>query len=89
MKKCNFPTERCPAYITDFISLAVCYGAKGIRVTKEEESAAALETARHTDKVPTIIEFIIEQEADVWPIIPSGRGLEEMLAAEEICRLKN
>lgn len=67
-KSCNSPTECCPEYTPDFIKLAESYGAKGIRVTKENEIATALEKAKHTLKIPTVIEFIIEPEENVIPI---------------------
>ena len=62
---CNAPTECCPEYTPDFLKLAESYGANGIRVTKENEIAAALETGKNTLKVPTVIEFIIEPEENV------------------------
>ena len=76
---CNSPTEYCPKYTPDFIQLAKSYGAKGIRITKESEISAALEAAKHTCKVPTVIEFIIEPEENVMPIVPPGNALDNMI----------
>lgn len=76
---CNSPTECCPEYTPDFIKLAESYGAKGVRITKENEIATALETAKHTLKVPTVIEFIIEPEENVMPIVPPGNALDDMI----------
>lgn len=59
--------------------MAVSYGANGIRVTKENEIAAALETGKNTLKVPTVIEFIIEPEENVMPIVPPGNALDDMI----------
>lgn len=59
--------------------MAESYGANGIRVTKENEIAAALETAKHTLKVPTVIGFIIEPEENVMPIVPPGNALDDMI----------
>ena len=78
-RSCNAPTEHCPEYTPDFMKLAESYGANGIRVTKENEIAAALETAKHTLKVPTVIEFIIEPEENVMPIVPPGNALDDMI----------
>jgi len=80
---CNSPTMCCPEYTPDFIKLAESYGAKGIRITKENEIAAALETAKHTLKVPTVIEFIIEPEENVMPIVPPGNALDDMILESE------
>ncbi|MCI8490306.1 MAG: biosynthetic-type acetolactate synthase large subunit [Lachnospiraceae bacterium] len=76
---CNTPTECCPDYTPDFVKLAESYGAKGIRVTEETEIMTALERAKHTQDVPTVIEFIIEQEENVMPIVPPGNRLEDMI----------
>ena len=59
--------------------LAESYGAKGIRVTKKEEIAAAFEAARKTEKVPALIEFIIDPEEMVYPMIRPGGTLEDMI----------
>lgn len=65
---CNSPADHCPEYTPDFIKLAESYGANGIRVTSETEIAAALTAAKGTPKVPTVIEFLIEREANVLPL---------------------
>ncbi len=83
LKSCNSPTACCPEYTPDFIKLAESYGAKGIRVTNENEIAAALETAKSTLKVPTVIEFIIEREENVMPIVPPGNALDDMILESE------
>ncbi len=82
-KSCNSPTECCPEYTPDFIKLAESYGAKAVRITKENEIAEALETAKHTLKVPTVIEFIIEPEENVMPIVPPGNALDDMILESE------
>ena len=76
---CNQPDHCCPEYIPDFIALAESYGAKGIRVTKAEDIKNALTTAKHTLKIPTVIEFIIEPEENVMPIVPPGNALDDMI----------
>lgn len=75
---CNTPTECCPEYTPDFIKLAESYGAKGIRVTDEKDIVMALETAQKTPKVPTVIEFIIDREENVMPIVPPGNAIYDM-----------
>lgn len=68
-----------PEYTPDFVRLAESYGAKGIRVTKKEEIAAAFEEAKKNTKTPTIIEFIIDPEEMVYPMIKPGGTLEDMI----------
>ncbi len=71
--------EEYPEYTPDFIKLAESYGAKGIRVTKKEEIAAAFEEAKKNTKTPTLIEFIIDPEEMVYPMIKPGGTLEDMI----------
>lgn len=80
---CNHPNVSCPPYTPDFIKLAQSYGANGIRVTCEAEIAQALIEAKMTKDKPTVIEFIIEREANVMPIIPPGNNLEDMMLESE------
>ena len=71
--------EEMPEYTPDFVKLAESYGAKGIRVTKREEIAAAFEEAKKSEKVPTLIEFIIDPEELVYPMVKPDGTLEEMI----------
>ena len=77
--KCGTPECECPPYTPDFVKLAESYGAKGIRVFKPEEIKEAFEEARKNTKTPTLIEFIMDPEELVYPMIKPGGTLEEML----------
>lgn len=78
-KDCENPDKCCPKYLPDFIKLAESYEAYGIRVEREEDIKPAFEQAvKHTD-APTIIEFIIEREANVLPMVQVGKPLNEMI----------
>ena len=80
---CNNTDKDCPEYTPDFIKLAESYGAKGIRVTNESEIVPALMTAKDTKNIPTVIEFIIDREANVMPIVPPGNALDDMIIKRE------
>ena len=71
--------QEYPEYTPDFIRLAESYGAKGIRVTKTEEIAAAFEESKKNTRKPTIIEFIIDPEEMVYPMIKPGGTLADMI----------
>ena len=71
--------QEYPEYTPDFIKLAESYGANGIRVTETEEIAAAFEEAKKNTKRPTIIEFIIDPEEMVYPMIKPGGTLADMI----------
>ena len=83
---CNKLDHCCPEYTPDFIALAESYGAKGIRVTKAEDIKSALNSARQNTKTPTIIEFIIDREINVMPIVPPGNSLNDMILGSEESR---
>lgn len=76
---CNKPSACCPEYTPDFIRLAQSYGAKAVRVQHFEEIHSALQEAKNTKKIPTVIEFIIEREENVLPIVPPGNSLCDMI----------
>lgn len=71
--------EEYPEYTPDFVKLAESYGAKGIRVARKEDIAAAFQQARENTKTPTLIEFIIDPEEMVYPMIKPGGTLEDMI----------
>jgi acetolactate synthase-1/2/3 large subunit len=65
----------------DFVKLAEAYGAVGIRVKRPEEIDAALSMARGVTDRPVFIDFLVEREANVWPMVPAGAGIDEMMNA--------
>ena len=71
--------QEYPKYTPDFIKLAESYGAKGIRVTSREEITVAFEEARTSTKVPTVIEFIIDPEEMVYPMVKPGGTLADLI----------
>lgn len=75
---CKGPGEGCPPYSPDFVKLAESYGARGIRVSHEEEIAPALEAAL-ASPVTTIIEFLIATEDIVLPMVKGGNPMSEMI----------
>jgi acetolactate synthase I/II/III large subunit len=62
----------------DFVKLAEAYGATGIRVTTDAEIKPAIARARATSG-PVVIDFVIEPEANVWPIVPPGASNSDMM----------
>jgi acetolactate synthase-1/2/3 large subunit len=62
----------------DHVKLAEAYGLTGIRVTKREETAAAVKQAMEIDG-PVVVEFIIESEANVYPMVAPGTAITTMI----------
>ena len=62
----------------DFVKIAEAYGIRGIRVTKQEEVVDAVQQAMETVG-PVIVDFMVKQDEIVFPFIPSGQSVKEML----------
>ncbi len=62
----------------DFVQLAEAFGATGIRVTSDEDIMPAIQRARSI-KGPVVIDFVVEPEANVYPIVPPGASNSEMM----------
>jgi len=67
-------TSNCP----DFVKLAESYGAVGIRVTKKKDVSAAIEKAIKEPNT-VMIDFRIEKEENVMPMVPAGQAINRMI----------
>lgn len=65
-------------YFPDFVQLAQALGCEAIRVTKDEEVVPAIEKARAITDRPVVIDFIVGEDAQVWPMISGGASNEEI-----------
>ena len=71
-----------PIWSPDYARLAEAYGIPGWRVERGEQVDEAVGAALAHDG-PALIEFVIEQEANVFPMIPPGASLSEPIESEE------
>jgi len=62
----------------DFAKLAQTFGIKGIRVERPEQVRPAIDEAIDTNG-PVVIDFIVDSEENVFPMVPAGAPLEEMI----------
>ncbi len=62
----------------DFVKLAESYGASGIKVEEPSDVADAIRSALDTDG-PVLVDFRIEPEEDVYPMVPAGAPINNML----------
>ena len=62
----------------DFVKLAEAYGAAGLRATRPEEVEPVLREGLALEK-PALIDFLIEREELVYPMVPAGHPITEML----------
>ncbi|HEU5059488.1 MAG TPA: biosynthetic-type acetolactate synthase large subunit [Kofleriaceae bacterium] len=62
----------------DFVKLAEAHGLTGLRVTRREELEETVRTAQMTAGT-VVIDFRVEQEDSVYPMVPSGADLDDMI----------
>ena len=74
--RCYACTEM--SHTPDFVKLAEAFGAVGLRATKPDEVVPVLKKAFATDK-PVIMDFVVEREEGVYPMVPAGADITEML----------
>ena len=68
-------TELSPV---DFVKVANAYGVEGMRVEEKADVRGALETALSHDG-PFVLDFRIEREENVFPMVPAGAAINEMI----------
>jgi len=61
----------------DFVKVAQAYGMCGMRATTLKEAREVIQRAREHDG-PVLIEFVVEKETNVFPMIQPGKSLNEM-----------
>jgi len=64
----------------DFVKIAEAYGAVGIRIEKKGEVRPAIEKAMHTKNV-VVMDFRVEGEENVYPMVPAGKRLDDMIGS--------
>ncbi len=69
-----------PLAAPDFVKLAEAYGAVGLRATKPQEVEAVIKEALNTPR-PVIMDFRVDPEECVMPMVPAGNAIHEMLLA--------
>jgi len=65
--------------LPDFVALAESYGHMGIRVEKPGDVEAALKEAMKVRDRAVFLDFLIDPEENVYPMIPAGAGQNEMI----------
>lgn len=77
---CTGPNPACPPmYVPDFVRLAESYDCKAKRISSLAELEPALLEAKAERRRPTILECIISREDNIFPMVPGGYALDEMI----------
>ena len=67
--------------VPDFVEIAKAYKAEGFRVTKKEDVVPTLKKALDIKDKPIVIDFWIEEEENVFPMVPAGASLDEVITS--------
>tara|TARA_E500000178_G_scaffold246981_1_gene243593 strand:+ start:14983 stop:16704 length:1722 start_codon:yes stop_codon:yes gene_type:complete len=69
--------------LPDFVELAKSYGHVGFKIESPSDVEGALKEAFQKDNQLVFLDFITDQDENVWPMVQSGKGLSEMLLGSE------
>jgi acetolactate synthase I/II/III large subunit len=67
-----------PLLSPDFVKIAEAYGLTGLSVRKREDVVPAVQAARKSSET-VLIDFVVEQEDTVYPMVPAGAALDQMI----------
>ncbi len=73
-------TDRIP----DFVKLAEALGCVGLRATTEEEVDAVLSQAMAIYDRPVVVEFVVQKDAMVWPMVAAGASNDDIKYARDM-----
>ncbi len=82
-KDCRGPRKECPQlYLPDFVKVAEANGLKGLRAVKPTEVDSVLEEGLKVEG-PALMEFMVRKVENVYPMVPAGKSINEILSGEE------
>ncbi|MEZ0090648.1 acetolactate synthase large subunit [Streptacidiphilus sp. EB129] len=70
--------------IPDFVKLSEAMGCYGLRCERPEDLDAVIQQAMALNDAPVVIDFIVHQDAMVWPMVAAGTSNDEILAARDV-----
>ncbi len=70
--------------VPDFVKLAEAYGAYGLRCNNAESVDSIIEKALSLTDAPVVIDFVVNRDAMVWPMVAAGTGNDEILYARSM-----
>ncbi|KRV49373.1 acetolactate synthase 1 catalytic subunit [Wenjunlia vitaminophila] len=79
-------TGRAPAgtRVPDFVKLAEAMGCHGLRCESPDQLDAVIEKALALNDAPVVVDFIVHQDAMVWPMVAAGASNDEIMAARDV-----
>ncbi|MFB4267611.1 acetolactate synthase large subunit [Nonomuraea sp. GTA35] len=75
---------QAPRRIPDFVKLAEAYGCVGLRCERPEDVDAVIKKAMEINDVPVVVDFVVHQDAMVWPMVPAGTSNDTIQIARDM-----
>jgi acetolactate synthase-1/2/3 large subunit len=70
--------------IPDFVKLAEAYGCVGLRCDSEDDLDEVIAKAMSINDVPVVIDFVVERDAMVWPMVAAGTSNDDIKIARDL-----
>ncbi|OEV27718.1 acetolactate synthase 1 catalytic subunit, partial [Streptomyces nanshensis] len=70
--------------VPDFVKLAEAMGCVGIRCEDPDQLDAVIEKANAINDRPVVVDFIVHEDAMVWPMVAAGTSNDEVMAARGV-----
>ncbi|TMR21544.1 acetolactate synthase large subunit [Nonomuraea turkmeniaca] len=70
--------------IPDFVKLAEAYGCVGLRCERPEDVDAVIKKAMEINDVPVVVDFVVHQDAMVWPMVAAGTSNDDIKIARDM-----
>ncbi|NHC44688.1 acetolactate synthase large subunit [Motilibacter sp. K478] len=70
--------------VPDFVKLADAYGCVGLRCESADAVDATIEKAMAVDDMPVVIDFVVHQDAMVWPMVAAGTSNDDIMVARSM-----
>ncbi len=80
-KECVGPEKCKRQYVPDFVSLAESFNIEAFRAEKPQQVQEVLKKGLAVDG-PAVMEFIVAKEENVFPMVPAGKPIDEILEAQ-------
>ncbi len=82
-ESCSGPQQDCAVnYWPDLVKIAEANGLKGLRATRPSEVDSVLEEGLKTEG-PVLMEFMVKKIENVYPMVPAGKSIDEILSGKE------
>lgn len=70
--------------VPDFVQLAQAHGCIGLRCDNADDLDATISKAMSVNDVPVVVDFVVERDAMVWPMVPAGTSNDDIQIARDM-----